>query len=230
LKGGRAGACASDLVVLGDGSVLPTGWAGDRHHAAFDDGDRFLLSSAPFGFDLYLVLPRQSGVPVLDLIRILRRRAPGAALLALADAWPASLAPWLDAGADMVLPVSVQAPELQAAIAALLRRLQPAPGAGPWRLLESESTLLLPDAGRLALSEGERTLLACLADAPQHRVERGALLERLWGPEPAPMHNALQALVYRLRRRIERAWPAGAPLHAVSRVGYEFRAPLRRLP
>jgi two-component system OmpR family response regulator len=230
LKHGRAGPRAAELAVLGDCSALPAGWTRDRHHAAFDDGDRFLLSSAPFGFDLYLVLPRQSGVPALDLIRILRRRAPGAAVLALADAWPASLAPWLDAGADMVLPASVQAAELQAAIAALLRRLQPAAGGGPWRLLESDSALVLPDGARLALSEAERTLLACLADAPQHRAERAALLERLWGPAAAPMHNALQALVYRLRRRIDRAWPAGAPLHAVSRVGYEFRAPLRRLP
>ena len=222
---------APDLAVLGDPRALPDGWAGAAvAHRVFDDSDQFLLSSAPFGMDLYLVLPRQRGVQALDLIRILRRRAPGAAVLALADAWPGSLEPWLDAGADMVLPATLRIAELQAAINALRRRLRPVAATGPWRLLQSESAFSLPDGQRIPLSEAERTLLACLAEAPRHRAPRQALVEQLWGGEAEAMDNALRALVYRLRRRIERAWPAGAPLHAVSGVGYEFRAPLRRMP
>jgi two-component system OmpR family response regulator len=226
-----AGQGAPDVAVLGDPRALTDGWAGaGLTHVVFDDSDRFLLSPAPFGMDLYLVLPRQRGVAALDLIRILRRRAPGAAVLALADAWPGSLAPWLDAGADMVLPATLRAAELQAAINALRRRLQPVPANGPWRLLQAASALALPDGQRVPLSEAERTLLACLAEAPHHRAQRQALVEQLWGGDAGAMENALRALVYRLRRRIERAWPAGAPLHAVSGVGYEFRAPLRRMP
>ena len=226
-----AGQGAPDLAVLGDPRALPAGWAGAAGpHLSFDDSDRFLLSAAPFGMSLYLVLPRQRGVSALDLIRILRRRAAGAAVLALAEAWPDSLAPWLDAGADMVLPASLRAVELQAAVRALRRRLQPLPAHGPWRLQQSASALVLPNGHRITLSEAERTLLACLAEAPQHRAPRRALVEQLWGGEAEAMDNALRALVYRLRRRIERAWPAGAPLHAVSGVGYEFRAPLLRMP
>jgi two-component system OmpR family response regulator len=226
-----AGQGAPDLAVLGDPRMLPAGWAGAAvPHLDFDDSDRFLLSAAPFGMGLYLVLPRQRGVSALDLIRILRRRAAHAAVLALADTWPDSLQPWLDAGADMVLPATLRAAELQAAINALRRRQQPAPASGPWRLQQSASALALPDGQRIALSEAERTLLTCLAEAPQHRAPRQALVELLWGHDAEAMDNALRALVYRLRRRIERAWPAGAPLHAVSGVGYEFRAPLRRMP
>lgn len=226
-----AGQGAPDLAVLGDPRALPDDWTGLAvPHLVFDDSDRFLLSSAPFGMGLYVVLSRQRGVSALDLIRILRRRAAGAAVLALAEAWPDSLEPWLDAGADMVLPATLRAAELQAAIHALRRRQQPAAVNGPWRLQQSASALALPDGQQIALSEAERTLLACLAEAPQHRVRRQALVEQLWGGEAEAMDNALRALVYRLRRRIERAWPAGAPLHAVSGVGYEFRAPLRRMP
>ena len=222
---------APGWAVLGDARVLPEGWAAlATPHAVFDDSDRFLLSAAPFGMDLYLVLPRQRGVPALDLIRILRRRTPDAAVLALTDAWPSPLEAWLDAGADMVLPLALRAAELQAALNALRRRQRPPAATGPWRLLQSQSALALPDGQRVPLSEAERTLLTSLADAPHHREQRRALVERLWGSETDAMDNALRALVYRLRRRIERVWPAGAPLHAVSGVGYEFRAPLRRLP
>ena len=39
--------------------------------------------------------------------------------------------------------------------------------------------------------------------------------------------NCGNAVVYRLKRRIEKATPAVVPLQAKSRVGYQFRAPLR---
>lgn len=65
-----------------------------------------------------------------------------------------------------------------------------------------------------------------MAQAQAHRVQRRELLQALWGEQAGDMDNALQAMMYRLRRRIEQAsrWPA--PVHAVARVGYEFRAPL----
>ena len=39
--------------------------------------------------------------------------------------------------------------------------------------------------------------------------------------------NTLSAIIYRLRRRIERATASPVPLQALSRVGYVFRGPLR---
>ena len=51
-----AGQDAPDLAVLGDPRALPDGWTGLAvPHLVFDDSDRFLLSSAPFGMGLYVV-------------------------------------------------------------------------------------------------------------------------------------------------------------------------------
>jgi len=38
----------------------------------------------------------------------------------------------------------------------------------------------------------------------------------------------LHATLYRLRKRIEQSGQSLVPVHAVARVGYEFRAPLVR--
>jgi hypothetical protein len=54
-------------------------------------------------------------------------------------------------------------------------------------------------------------------------VTRETLCERLGLP---PDGDNLNATIYRLRRRIERATPAVVPLQSKSRVGYVFRAPL----
>jgi DNA-binding response OmpR family regulator len=217
------------LAVLGDVTPLPIGWAGDAPMPeSFEDSDRFLLSPAPFGFDLYLVLPWQRGLSALDLVRIVRRRVPHAAVLALTDDWPGAVGPWLDAGADMVLPVTLSAEQLQAALAALRRRRNRQLVGDGWRLLSSPPTLVLPDDLQVGLSEPEFIFLACLADAPGHVAQRQALVECLWGASAGPMENALQALVHQLRRRIERVWPHELPLHPVEGGGYEFRKPLSR--
>ena len=52
-------------------------------------------------------------------------------------------------------------------------------------------------------------------------------LRQKLGREPeTETADGLNATIYRLRRRIERATPALVPLQSRSRVGYVFRAPL----
>ena len=53
------------------------------------------------------------------------------------------------------------------------------------------------------------------------------LRQRLGRTPDTDSADGLNATIYRLRRRIERATPALVPLQSRSRVGYVFRAPLR---
>ncbi|URI06400.1 winged helix-turn-helix domain-containing protein [Aquincola tertiaricarbonis] len=199
------------------------------------DSDEFLLSPHAFGHPLYLVQTRQRGIGGIALMKVLRQRTD-AGIVALSRRPQAELPAALDAGADIVLPLSAPAAHVLAAVRAVQRRCaqQSAqtvraalPVDLPWTLQPEGHCLLTPDGTRVVLSASELVVMRILAQAPRHRVERRELLQQLWGEQAGEMDNALQAMLYRLRRRIEQAsrWPA--PVHAVARVGYEFRAPLK---
>ncbi|MBC7992696.1 MAG: response regulator transcription factor [Rhizobacter sp.] len=200
----------------------------------FEDSDDFLLAPNAFDFDFYVVHLAQRGVRGIDLIRLIRRRST-AGLLVLGDEAEGEFVLALDSGADMVLRPDAPTDHLVAAMAAVRRRLQQqtaasAPASRPWTLLDAHATLLAPDGTRIPLSESDLAIVGCLADAEGGKVGRRVLMERLWGAEAAggSTENALHATVYRLRKRIEQAGQPLVPVHAVAKVGYEFRAPLVR--
>jgi DNA-binding response OmpR family regulator len=73
-------------------------------------------------------------------------------------------------------------------------------------------------------------LLQCFIEAGGEVVERELLRQRLGRTgQGEGGKDGLNAVVFRLRRRIERATPTLVPLQAKSGVGYVFRAPLRVL-
>jgi DNA-binding response OmpR family regulator len=57
-------------------------------------------------------------------------------------------------------------------------------------------------------------------------VSRDALLESLGRTLEDGSNDPLNATIFRLRRRIEKATPMPVPVQSKSRVGYWFRAPL----
>ena len=201
---------------------------------SFEDSDDLLLAPKAFDFDFYVIQLAQRGVRGIDLVRLIRRRST-AGIVALGGEAQNDFVAALDSGADMVLRPDAPTDHLVAAIAAVRRRLQP-PGAAsagtprPWTLLEAQAALQAPDGTHIHLSESDLAIVGCFADANGGQVERRVLMERLWGREAGPgsTENALHATVYRLRKRIENAGQALVPVHAVARVGYEFRAPLVR--
>ena len=196
----------------------------------FEDGDEFLLALHAFEFDFFVVQLAQRGVSGVDLVRLIRRRS-GAGLVAIDSGSAKGFVPALNAGADMVLGEGAPADHLLAALAAVQRRAvaSAAPLSGVWTLLEARAILQTPGGTQIALSDSDLALMRCFASAESARVERRALIECLWGDTTEPMDNALHATLYRLRKRIERFGGQGqSPVHAVSRVGYEFRAPLVR--
>lgn len=201
----------------------------------WSDSDQFLLSEGAFGHPFYVVQTQQRGIGGLALVTLLRQRS-AAGILALSRRPQAEWVPALDAGADLLLPLNAPPDHLMAAVRAVQRRCgpqaapamrPPPPTDLPWTLALADHALVTPDGTRIVLSANELVVMRNLAAAPAHRLQRRELLEQLWGEQAGDMDNALQAMMYRLRRRIEHAsrWPA--PVHAVARVGYEFRAPLK---
>lgn len=195
----------------------------------FEDSDDFLLAPRAFDFDFFVVHLHQRGVPGLDLIRLIRRRS-AAGMVAISHGAGDVFVAALESGADMVLDQDVPAEHLRAAIGAVQRRLCQGTASvhGGWTLFEQRSVLQTPDATQIPLSDSDLAIMRCFASAEGGRVERRTLIEQLWGGGTEPMDNALHATMFRLRKRIEQAGQALVPIHTVSRVGYEFRAPLVR--
>lgn len=197
----------------------------------FEDSDDFLLAPNAFDFDFYVIQLSQRGVRGIDLIRLIRRRS-AAGIVALWDKDQEEFTLALDSGADMVLSQSTPASHLKAAIQAVRRRMllsNASPqGQGIWILLDERSMLQAPDGTQIALSESDLVIMQCFASADGGKVDRQMLIERLWGGSAGPMDNALHATLYRLRKRIEQSGQPLVPVHAVARMGYEFRAPLKR--
>ncbi|MFG6414717.1 alpha/beta fold hydrolase [Roseateles sp. DC23W] len=195
-----------------------------------DDADDFVLEAGWQGSDFFVIGPLEHGLPVPDLLRLIRKRSQaGVVVLGQGSAPIASL---LRAGADFVLPGDAGADDVQAAIEAVQRRVHP-PGAtnAPWTFAAASSRLLTPEGYEIDLSEAEQQVIASFALASGEPVSREQLMHRVWGQSAARCSdNALQAVMYRLRRRIQQSGAAFAPIQSVAKVGYRFCAPLATEP
>jgi two-component system, OmpR family, response regulator len=122
----------------------------------------------------------------------------------------------------------VQFEQVALAIQAVQRRVTAAsPANPPWRLDRRARQLIAPDGAVVDLSEGDLTVLDCFVEAAGETVTRDTLRARLKRDPADDAADGLNATIYRLRRRIERATPVPVPLQAKSRVGYVFRAVLK---
>jgi DNA-binding response OmpR family regulator len=79
------------------------------------------------------------------------------------------------------------------------------------------------------LSDSDQAVMECFLAANGETVTREALRQRLGHDLEADAADGLNATIYRLRRRIERATPIVVPLQSKSRVGYVFKAPLKAM-
>jgi two-component system OmpR family response regulator len=116
------------------------------------------------------------------------------------------------------------------AIEAVQRRARPtSPAEATWTLDRRGRQLVAPDGAVVDLSDIDLTLLNCLMGAKGEPVTREAICQALGRSPDGNAPDGLNAVVFRLRRRIEKATPIVAPLQSKSRVGYVFKAPLKAL-
>lgn len=193
----------------------------------FTDSTDLLACVDPYVFDFYisdLMLPSVDGV---DLIKVLRRRTSTGVLVVSGRLAADTFKQVVKAGADMYLAKPVQFDQVALAIEAVQRRVGGTkPLQNTWRLDRRVKQLVAPDGAHIDLSERDLTLLECFVEAQGDVVPRESLLLCLGAGPEQETTGGLNGTIFRLRRRIERATPAAAPLQAKSGVGYAFRAPL----
>ncbi len=202
--------------------------ARDIEVQVFGDSNDLLAHDAPYGWGFYVVDLMLPGIAGLDLIKLLRRRSDAGLLVVSGRLAPEVFNQVLTAGADMYLAKPVQFEQVALAIQAVQRRVAAAsPANPPWRLDRRARQLMAPDGAVVDLSEADMAVLECFVEAQGETVTRETLRQRLKRDDDDESADGLNATIYRLRRRIERATPVAVPLQAKSRVGYLFRAVLK---
>lgn len=194
----------------------------------FGDSNDLLAREEPFAYDFYVVDLALPGVDGVELIKVLRRRTEAGVLVVSGRLAADVFKQVVGAGADMYLAKPVQFEQVALAIKAVFRRTgKTSVAPAEWTLDRRAGQLVAPDGIRVGLSEADLALLVCFAEAAGAVVSRETLRQRLSGPDETEGVDGLNAVIYRLRRRIERATPSLVPLQSKSRIGYVFRAPLR---
>jgi two-component system, OmpR family, response regulator len=193
----------------------------------FGDSNLLLASADAYDFGFYLLDLMLPGVDGVELIKILRLRTAAGVVVVSGRASQNVFASVVKAGADMYLAKPVQFEQVLLTVEAIHRRSgHSVPLEASWKLDRQARDLVAPDGARVALSDTDMTVMDCLVEAQGGAVSRETLSARLGYAPDDSSTDALNATIFRLRRRIERATPLPVPLQAKSRVGYLFRAKL----
>lgn len=193
----------------------------------YTDSNDLLGDPQSHGYDFYVVDLMLPGVDGVDLIKILRKRSRAGLLVVSGRLGPEVFRNVISVGADMYLAKPVQFEQIEVAIMAVHRRVAESRSAATqWRLDRQARALIAPDGARVDLSDADLSVLECFVQADGAVVTRDLLRQRLGRSESEEGSDGINATIYRLRRRIERATPSVVPLQSKSRMGYIFQAPL----
>ncbi|MGO4670251.1 response regulator transcription factor [Bosea sp. 2RAB26] len=134
-----------------------------------------------------------------------------------------------ESGADIYLVKHSTLREIEAAIRSLLRRSaslsNPANGNGDQWVLDSTNWMLVaPNHRSLKLTATEFAFMSVLCSKGGDICQREDLMETLARPRSSFGNRHLDAIVSRLRRKIEERTSLPAPIKVVYGVGYTFTA------
>lgn len=175
---------------------------------------------------LDLSLPGLDGLQVLERARASGLRTPVLILTARGTVGDRVLG--LNAGADDYLPKPFDLDELEARLRALVRRHAPQPAeaaAEGTRLgtlrLDRASGAVYHGSQVLELTPRELALLQTLLAQPGHAVAKERLFERVFPGETEVQYEAIEVVVYRLRKKLA---PTGVQLVTLRGLGYLLKA------
>jgi two-component system response regulator TctD len=164
------------------------------------------------GYDLVLLdlnLPRRDGLSVLEALR--QRSDPVPVLILTARASVADRVLGLNGGADDYLPKPFDLSEFEARVGALLRRPRHMQwserGVGPL-LWEAASHSFRLHGQVLSLSPREAAALQALVESAHRVVSKERLHASVFGEGTAEL-DAVEVLIYRLRKKVEIGPPPG---------------------
>jgi two-component system response regulator TctD len=198
-----------DVRVCGDGALALAQWQ----------------ALEPDVVALDLNLPNLDGLQVLAQARAAGLRTP--VLLLTARGTVGDRIVGLNAGADDYLPKPFDLDELEARLRALRRRNQQADGdapAGPPPVgglrYEVASGAIYHRADVLELTPRELALLKALMANPGHAVTKERLFELVFPGEADVQYEAIEVVVYRLRKKLV---GTGTALMTLRGLGYLLR-------
>jgi DNA-binding response OmpR family regulator len=192
-----------------------------------EDGERGLelaLTEGPELILLDLMLPRLDGLSVLRRLREDRLTSPVLILSARGEEW--DRVQGFEVGADdyIVKPFSMR--ELLLRIRAHLRREAGVERGGRVRFgevtVDFAGYSLERGGERFGLSRKELSLLRFFLDHEGEVLERGRILDEVWGRDSFPTSRTIDMHVMKLRRKIEEVADEPRHLLAVRGVGYKF--------
>lgn len=187
-----------------------------------------LTEGLPDAIVLDLMLPGEDG---LALTRAVRAQSNVPILILSARGEEVDRVIGLEVGADDYLAKPFGPRELLARLRALLRRGQPAAGAGaapaaeqrfgPFAL-DAAGRRLLRDGTEIHLTSAEFDLLAAFVARPNRVLSRDTLVDLLRGYDRDPFDRSIDIRVTRLRRKIETEPGSPAYIRTVRGEGYLF--------
>ncbi|OYU99136.1 MAG: transcriptional regulator [Burkholderiales bacterium PBB5] len=193
----------------------------------FRDSNDLVTDVGAYGYGFYVVDLSLPGLDGTTLIGLLRRRTRAGVLVVSGQLAPGVFKEVVDAGADAYLSKPVRFEQVEHAIRAIYRRaVLSAQVDQVWTLDRRARQLVAPDGGRADLSPIDLSVLECFVHAAGQTVTREDLHSRLAAASEGGASVDLNATIYRLRRRVERATPAPVPLQSKSKVGYAFNGKL----
>lgn len=162
----------------------------------------------------------------LDLARQARARSDCGILMLTAHSEAEMRVKGLDSGADAYLVKHTSLTEIAATVRSLLRRLDrkgpDGTADGDWRLDPSGWHLTAPNAMSVSLTATEMAFMTALIAARGNICPRETLLEAVSRPGATTNERNLDAIVRRLRRKVESATGTRAPIRMVYGQGYLF--------
>ncbi len=132
----------------------------------------------------------------------------------------------LERGADAYLKKPFHPQELIATLRSVLRRIQLAAMANEqttWKFSPRNGQLVAPNGNSIELTVQETRIIDLLLRTPGAAVSR-TLIARHLDDSHSGLYggNDLEALIYRLRRKINAACPYWNPIRTAHRIGYRF--------
>jgi two-component system response regulator PhoP len=194
------------------------------------DGEEGLYAATEYPIDVAIIdlgLPKMSG---LELIRQLRAKGKsyGVLILTARDRWQDKVE-GLSAGADDYVPKPFHFAEVQARLAALLRRAggwaSPTLACGPVEL-DTRAQTVSVDGKAVELTSFEYRILEHLMLRAGEVISKTELTERLYDQDFDRDSNVVEVLVGRLRRKLD---PDDAlkPIETLRGRGYRLSLPRR---
>ncbi|MBB1496032.1 response regulator transcription factor [Propioniciclava sp. MC1595] len=198
-------------------TVAPDGYAG------LDALDRETV-------DVVLLDVMMPGIDGFETARRMRARSQVPIVMLTARSDPVDIVAGLECGADDYVTKPAEPRVLDARVKAILRRATPAPEDVVVHrigdlVLDPGARKLSRGASEVPLTPTEFDVLAELADHRGQALSRHQLLQRVWGYGYAGDSRLVDAVIQRLRTKVEPAPARPTHIQTVRGVGYRLERP-----